>query len=284
MKYLLVLVTAVIAMLFLFWKKTDELLPSTGKPFAARGEKNDDRISVLNKWEMPSALREVSGIAYLDEERFLAVQDEIGTLFTFNRNSGQIEKQITFAGQGDFEGLAVLGNTAYIVSADGKIYEQPLEGQAKAAVYATTLTGKNNVEGLCADGANHRLLLAVKDRDPSGSDYKGVYAFDLRTKTFSTEPVYKIALDDPIFGSKKKKTIMPSAIGIHPLTGELYVVDGPNSRLLILDKEGKAIRLIDLGKEFAQPEGISFSPAGSVFIANEGNRDPGNIIEIRIGQ
>jgi DNA-binding beta-propeller fold protein YncE len=81
---------------------------------------------------------------------------------------------------------------------------------------------------------------------------------------------------------KKKKAIMPSSIGIHPLTGEIYITDGPKSRLAILQPSGKILKVIELGKEFAQPEGVSFSPSGDLFISNEGTSKPGNIIELKL--
>ena len=75
---------------------------------------------------------------------------------------------------------------------------------------------------------------------------------------------------------------MPSAMGIHPLTNEFFITDGPKARLLIMDESGKISKLLDLGSAFSQPEGITFSPEGEVFISNEGTKDPGNIIRIQL--
>ena len=75
---------------------------------------------------------------------------------------------------------------------------------------------------------------------------------------------------------------MPSAIAVHPDNGDMYITDGPNARLLILDKDGKVKSLVELGKDFEQPEGISFSGGGDIFISNEGAKGKGNIIMIKI--
>ena len=75
---------------------------------------------------------------------------------------------------------------------------------------------------------------------------------------------------------------MPSALGIHPLSGDYYVSDGPKSKLLIMDASGNIKRLLELGKDFKQPEGISFSPQGELFIANEGGKGSGNILQVAL--
>src|ERR1051325_149335 len=37
-------------------------------------------ISVEQRWDLPSELREISGIAHVDDQRFICVQDEEGIL------------------------------------------------------------------------------------------------------------------------------------------------------------------------------------------------------------
>lgn len=37
-----------------------------------------------------------------------------------------------------------------------------------------------------------------------------------------------------------------------------------------------------LGNEFEQPEGITFQPNGELFIANEGSKKAGNILNVEI--
>ena len=102
------------------------------------------------------------------------------------------------------------------------------------------------------------------------------------------QPVFKIDLLDDIFtgkssGKKRKDPINPSGIAIHPLTGDMYITDGRNPKLLIADAGGKIKKLYQLdAKEFAQPEGISFNSGGDLFIANEGTSQAGNILQIKI--
>jgi len=203
-------------------------------------------------------------------------------IFIFNKKTGEIEREIRFADPGDFEGLCLAGNTAYAVRSDGLIFEIDLSTE-KSIVYKTYLTAKNNIEGLSFDAANKRLLLAGKNADENYPGYKCIYAFDLGTKELLTAPAIKISLSDPLLGGnqqKMNKALRPSAIAIHPHTLDIFITDGPASRLLQLSKDGDVKKMYSLGKAFSQPEGITFSPAGKLYISNEGNKNAGNIIEI----
>ena len=243
-------------------------------------------IIILQRWDLPAELKEISGIAYIDDHRFACVQDEDGKIFIFNRTSNQVEKAISFGAAGDYEGIAVDGNMAYVLRADGRLFEVDMEGNSGSGKQHTTgLTIQQNVEGITLDKKNDRLLLAIKDDEPGNPGYKGIYAFNLSNRQFVNEPVIKIDLSNEMFSSsngKNDKSIMPSEIAIHPVTGEIYIADGPKARLLVMDVSGNMKKLLHLGEEFAQPEGLAFSPAGELFISNEGTKQPGNIFKVAI--
>lgn len=247
-------------------------------------------ITVIKKWELPKQLLEISGLSYMDGTRFACVQDELGTIFIFNTSTSSIEKQISFGANGDYEGLAVVGETIWVVRADGKLFEVNNINAADPVVkeYSTHLTITQDPEGLCYDKKNDRLLIAIKGSEFDTDDYKGIYAFDLASKKMNEQPVFKIDLLNKAFetnGSKKKKkgSFNPSGIAIHSLNGDIYIVDGRNSKLLITDGAGVFKKIYQLNtSEFPQPEGIVFNPAGDLFIANEGTKQPGNILQVKI--
>ena len=241
-------------------------------------------VTIKEKWDLPEVLLEVSGIAFLDNERFACVQDEKGTIYIYNTGSNKIEKEIEFTGIGDFEGITVQGNTAYVVRADGILYEVDMETK-KTNEYKTGLTIENNIEGLCYDGKNNRLLMAGKDGDAKYPGYKVIYGFDLVTKSMIKQPVYKIDLSDKLLNnnsSKKSKSIMPSALAINPATNEIYITDGTKSRLYTMDSSAVIKKVYELGNEFFQPEGITFSPQADLYISNEGKKVAGNIIQLEL--
>ena len=250
----------------------------------------DSNVEIIDKWNMPGVLQEVSGIAYLGPNRFACVQDESGIVFIYNTATKEIEDEVDFASSGDYEGIAVVGKAAYVVRSDGKLFEIPdLLGNSSLPIktYVTSLTAEQNVEGLCYDKKQNRLLLAIKGSEPNSPDYKGIYAFNLDSKKLSNEPVYRIDLRDPAFANVNAKKgnalIQPSEINVHPVTGDIYITEATKPKLLILDSTGKIKTLLNLSSsEFSQPEGISFSPKGDLFISNEGKKSAGNILQVKI--
>lgn len=260
-----------------------------GKKKKDKKEAASNEVQVVDKWEMPEILKEVSGIAYLSPNRFACVQDETGTVFIYNTQSAKIEKEIPFAGAGDYEGLAIVNKAAYVVQSDGKITEISDIEKAKPEVktYTTSLTAEQNIEGICYDKKQNRLLLAIKGAEAAGENFKGIYAFDLQSKKLAENPVIKIDLTDTAFkefsGKKLTNAIQPSEINVHPLTGDIYLTEATKPKILILNSDGKIKNLYHLpSSEFSQPEGIAFSPQGELFISNEGKKESGNILKVKI--
>ena len=127
------------------------------------------------------------------------------------------------------------------------------------------------------------MLLAIKNAEPGRKNYKGIYSFDLTTKTMAAEPVFKINTQQVALSANKKISfqIMPSDIAIHPLTKDMYITDGRNSMVLILDAAGNFKNMYALNrKDFHKPEGITFHSDGEMFISNEGVKGNGNILKV----
>lgn len=229
-------------------------------------------------------------MAYLSNNQFACIQDEEGSIFIYNTATNKIDKEFPFAGNGDYEGIATVGSTAYVLRSDGTLFEVAnfLESKPTVQQYKTSLTSKQDVEGLCYDKNNNRLLLAIKGTDAHSNDYKGIYAFNLNSKQLAPTPVYKIDLNDKIWEDAKEKKaknhMQPSDIAVHPTTGDLYIVDGPRPKLLIMDAQGFSKKVYNLSKsDFKQPEGLSFTPAGELYISSEGGNGAGVLAKVEIG-
>lgn len=260
-----------------------------GKKAKKGKEAAADEIKVVRKFELPHMLQEVSGISYLDKDRIACVQDEAGAIFIYNTSDEKIENQISFGASGDYEGLAIVGNLAYIIRSDGQLFEVSYQEKSSPTIkeYATGLTASNNVEGLTFDASNKRLLLAIKGAEGGNANYKGIYAFDLATKKLLKTPVFKIDLTNSVFknvtGKKLTSAIQPSEIAVHPVTGNIYITEATNPQLLILNPQGAILRRYKLSNaDFIQPEGMTFSPTGQLYISNEGGKGNGNIMVVEI--
>lgn len=244
------------------------------------------KVLIEESWELPESLAEISGIAFLEDNLLAGVQDEEGKIFIYNLETSQIEEEINFAGKGDYEGIAVAGSTAYVLRADGTVFlVNNYRSTPEVEELQTILAVENDVEGLCYDAENNRLLLAVKEKDLQSEDSKGIYAIDLKTKEFIEEPIFSLDFTHKLFKDVVDKdiqdTFKPSEINIHPTTGDYYILEGQKPKLLILDSEAQPKLLLELDKdEFPQPEGLSFDSAGDLYISNEG--EPGTIYRVSI--
>jgi DNA-binding beta-propeller fold protein YncE len=304
---LTIILIAIPIFLLVYWKYDPAMLTSAKatetEEEGKKGKKNkkDDKkdkkevanvspgIGIVEQWEMPEVLTEISGIVYLGNNRFACIQDELGKIFIFNTGSNKVEKEVPFGSNGDYEGIAMVNKTAYVLQADGKIFEVNDIDAANPKVkqHTTHLTTEQDAEGLCYDPKNKRLLVAIKGDDPNASDHKGIYGFDLATKKMDKAPVLKIDLKhDVLKGLNEKKIqnlVQPSEIVIHPTTGDIYLTDGKNARLLIMEENGNLKKLYQLNSsDFPQAEGLAFSPEGDLFVASEGGKGKGTIVKVSV--
>ena len=253
--------------------------------------KNPDR-----KVNLPSELVEISALAYnVADQTLLAVNDEKGRVYNLNAKDGSIIKKIKFAGAGDYEGVEMTGNTIYVLKANGRILPIDTQSWKTGAAYKTPLTTSNDVEGLGYDPLQNALILACKGagalkKKSKLKNTKAFYAFDLAEKKLVEKPKFVItdkalekfldqkekALDGLSKKAKKKlenriTSFSPSAIAKHPKSGHYYILSSVGKLLVVCNEKGGILSVQFLDKkQFIQPEGICFSPDGTMYISNEG--------------
>jgi uncharacterized protein YjiK len=252
-------------------------------------KKGSEHVTIQRTWELPDVLKEISGIAYLENDHMACVQDEDGIIFIYDLSSSSIIQEIEFGKSGDYESITIAGSTAYVLRSDGVIFEiKDFQGENKIVVeHSTPIASRFNFEGMAYDKKYNRLLLAIKER--SGDEFKPIYGFDLETKKLSDGPVYKVLFSDPLFKTISKKIsrrlLRPSEITVHPKTGKIYILEGKDPKLLILNASGTPEKIYRLNKDkFQQAEGLTFGSSGELYISNEGNKKPANILEIFLEQ
>lgn len=223
--------------------------------------------------ELSDELRELSGLTVLDDGTLGAVQDEAGTLYRLDPATGAVVARESFRSRGDFEGVEQTPGAVWALESNGDLYR--LAG-GEARKIETDLASRNDTEGLGYDAANDRLLIACKDNPGRGlGDVRAIYAFDLATETLSAAPVFtldrtRLDGDDPF---------KPSAIAVHPTTGEIYVLSSVRKALAVLAPDGTIRAALQLPADlYAQPEGIAFLPDGTLFISNEGPAGPATLL------
>lgn len=252
-------------------------------------------------FEMPDALEEISGLGLSSDGKYLiAVQDEDGIVFFVNKTTGKVEREVEFWKDGDYEGVEAVGEDVFVVKSTGTVYKMPKKDgnyhRDHVEKYNFFLNDENDVEGLAYDAANNRLLLACKAKVGEGADYsrqKGIYGFDLAKMQLHETPVYTVSLEQvlaylsstPYYDDKDELLdrfeedddeldFAPSSIGIHPITGHIYILSSVGKLLMVLDRQGEIIHLEKIKKKVHnQPEGLCFDRDGTLYIANEGDKN-----------
>lgn len=255
-------------------------------------------------YSLPHVLQEISGLTYIDSSSFACIQDEKGILYIYNLQKEKIKKKYTFNFDGDYEGIARVNRTIYILRSDGTLFEI-VDYQSKESPVNTYVTGlpADNNEGLCYDPDNNCLLIACKGKIGKGREFKDkrvIYGFDLNTKTLSEEPVFEFniqtikdfalrkKIDVPTKSKKKGKIIEPfikfmtSDIGIQPITKKLFLLSASDHMLFIFSRNGVLEHIERLNPElFVQAEGITFLPNGEMFITNEGQDHKATLLRFK---
>jgi hypothetical protein len=258
-----------------------------------------DKVYVL-----PQFLHEISGITEIDVSTIACVQDEHGIVYIHELNKNEIIRQFVFGSDGDYEDIARVDKTLYILRSDGMLTEilNFNTDNFKRTVYVTGVPAKD-IEGLCYDKKFNRLLIMPKEfagDKKENKDKRFIYGFDLASKqliktpviSFDIKAVKKFAIENnikiPMKGKKGKKQEPDingriSAISIDPLTNRLFAISGSERLLFVFDMNGNIEFLERLDKDlFSQPEGITFMKNGDMFISNESKKAAPTIIRFNL--
>jgi len=255
-------------------------------------------------FEMPKSLQEISGLTISPNGQDLcAINDEHGVIFFINKNSGEVEREVKFHKNGDYEGIETVGKNIYIVKSTGTLYKvMDLEKDSVSFKKGKYLLKKeNDTEGLGYDPKTNNLLFACKGRAclHSGCRVEGcmtkksIYSMDLNRNRVSKNPLFEIEMKTVQAYLKENKTkkelqdfhkfigedvnefhFHPSALAIHPITQDIYILASKGKTMMVLNQKGQIKFMEKLKKKIhAQPEGIAFDNDGTMFISNEGKKD-----------
>ena len=239
---------------------------------------------------MPDILLEISGItlnADVDDSIY-AQQDEAGRVFMM-RPGEKMYRDFRFAADGDFEDIARIDSQFFVLRSDGVIYNFPLAGlrarDQSSVQVSKDLLPKGEYEGLFGDPETGLLWVLCKDCSNSKGD---IWLQALRwtgQDLQATDQSIRITPDAvrTLLAGKswRGKTLQPSAVARHPLTGHWFILSHVNKLLIEADSSGTALNAWPLSpSRFRQPEGICFAPNGDLYISNEGDEvSSGNVLK-----
>jgi len=227
--------------------------------------------------ELPSILNEISGIAFSTDGNLFGHNDENGTIYQIDPNTGKIIKlfQLGFFGlEEDFEDIEIVDDAFFLITSSGILY-QFQEGsnleKVKFKEINLEFSSKFEIEGLCYDHETNSLLVACKNY--AGKNNKGkraVYSFSLQNNKLIKIPRFLISLKE----LKKKygmKEFFPSAISRQPETGNIFILSSKGEPAIIeINSKGDLVSGGKLNKKrHPQSEGLAFNKNGDMLISNE---------------
>ena len=255
-----------------------------------KNDMNNEEYNIKNsesivQFNLSDQLKEISGLACSDDGRVFCHNDEEGVIFEINPATGEIIKRFQLGAIGieaDFEGLAIVNSTFYLVDSRGTLYKFS-EGSDRTTVKVESqkvgFSSKFEIEGLCYNPEINSLLFASKEYP--GKNYKGyrtVFAYSLDEQTLSPEPIIKIDLNK-IKDELGKNDFYPSGIEYNKLTNSYFII-GSKSQQAIAEYSsvGELKKVQKLKKKYhRQPEGITFLPDGRMIISDEGGSSKATI-------
>ena len=242
---------------------------------------NYDLSHPLKKWSLSDSLAELSGIAWLRADRFLAIEDIHPILYELDLRdtSGIIVKKTEFRkaeeDKMDFEDLVVVNDTIYALWSHGAIFKIVKQDTGVTSNRTKTWLKKdNNTEGLAYDPVSGNLLVACKEASGIENEKKStraIFEFDRKADSLKPDPFMLIKKDDFEAIAGERIDFYPSAIAVHPTTHDIYILSTKEIKAIAqfgYDKKLKGFDYID--KEMLpQPEGICFDPQGNLYISTE---------------
>lgn len=232
----------------------------------------------FKQWKLPKRLREISGLALTPDERLLAVADEKAIVYELDYQEGKIIKSFALGDppvRADFEGIAVLGDTIWLMTSDGLLFAAAEGADGRSVPYQKYDTDHGDyceLEGLAQDRATTTLLLVCKQ---TKSKHDDLMIFEWSASIDGIEHNRDVAVPEAlIIGTIDKKRISPSGIAVDPQTGERVLVAARQGVLVRLTADGVLSEAILLKKKgrHKQAEGIEMTRDGRLLIADEGGK------------
>lgn len=227
--------------------------------------------------QVPASLKEISGLATTSDGRYLGHNDERGIVYELDLEQGRVVKAFSLGDEpllADFEGITVVGDRVILVTSEGILFSSP-EGSDQSSVrYETETTGIGRtceVEGLAFEPADRTLLIPCKRlHDRSREDSVTIFRWSIDRGALATPSrivLPRRGLTQGLGGTDFR----PSAIERHPVSGTYFLLSANERAVAEITRAGEIVDVRALAKDqHRQPEGITFTPALELVIADEG--------------
>jgi len=229
-----------------------------------------------DRWELPKALDELSGLAFDPDGRLFGHGDEQAIIYQLDPAAHRVVKRFAFgrpAMHGDFEAIAIVGNRVFLSTSDGVLYEGAEGRDGEAVPFVTRGTGvggRCEVEGLAYDPDDRSLLLACKEpRVPLLRGRLAVFRWSLDRRALDPAPRLLVPLSR-VTRPLHSAHFHPSEIVRDPATGHFLLLAAREQAIVELTPDGALVAAARLrGKLHRQPEGLAVAADGSLLVGDE---------------
>ncbi len=222
-------------------------------------------------------LDEISGICWVSDSIILANNDESGRIFAINiMEPGNLDyTNVKFGEKDDYEDIVKVDSAIYLLVATGKIV-RVMNYQDETNIQAETVAElpgiENEFESLYYDKDINSLVMVCKDCHREKNKIRSAYRYDLSSNKLIDSPYYQIQMDQiRKITDDAEADFRPSAASINPMDNKVYIVSSIGKLMVVINsKTGKVEQAFGISALlFPQPEGITFSDKGDMFISNE---------------
>jgi uncharacterized protein YjiK len=230
-----------------------------------------------DRWELPKALVEISGLAFDSAGRLFAHDDEQAIVYQLDPATHRVVKRFSFgrpAVRGDFEAIAIVGRQVILATSDGVLYAGREGGDGEAVPYVTQATGVGRdceTEGMAYEPADRALLFVCKAPRTRGlSGHLAVLRWSLDRKALDPRPSLFVKLSD-IAAELKGAAFHPSELVRVPGSGHYLVLAAQQHAIAELAPDGRVVAVSRLRRgDHRQAEGLALAADGSLLVADEG--------------
>jgi len=246
------------------------------------------------KYKLVEELNEISGLGFYSDSTLACIQDEKGHLYFYNLEKNKIIREEDFGSKGDYEGVEIIDQTAYVLKSNGNVYHFDIfeDDIGEVSEIETDLSSSNDTEGLAFNHASNQVLIICKNKNDTKNfetDDFAIYSIEWPENKFNKTPAItysneklRHALDDHDLDKKKHLPFKPSAIAVHPITDDIIILSSVGKLMVVLDQSGQIKNVSPLKRSvFSQPEGICFDQSGVMYISNEGRGKSGDILQFQ---
>jgi hypothetical protein len=244
----------------------------------------DFRTPPAERWELPSSLREISGLAVDSAGRVFAHDDERAIIYQLDPAARRIVKRFSFgrpAARGDFEAIAVAGEQLILTTSDGVLYAGR-EGEDGAAVpFTVQATGAGRlceIEGMVYPPGERALLFACKEpRTRALRGHFAVLRWSLERKALDPRPCIFFPLAD-LTRDLEVSEFHPSEMVRLAGSGRYLVLASREHAIAEVDEQGKVVAVARLRhRDHPQAEGLAVAKDGSLLVSDEGGNGRGTV-------